>query len=145
MASGVMRFYNGLPPAGRVIAVAGVGVAAYLVYRGIQKSKEKANATQAAQAAGNELAVLQQQGIVPSYSDSEFQSMADALVQAMNGCGTNEPAIFDIMGRMHNDADIRKLVVTFGLRYYEPCAVISPLSYLRWQFDDTAYGGELST
>lgn len=145
MASGVKNFYNGLPPAGKVLVVAGVGVGAYLVYRHFKKEQEKNDATKAAQAAANELATLQQQGIMPSYTDSEFKSMVDALVQAMNGCGTDETVIYDIIGRMHNDADIRKLVSTFGLQYYEPCAAISPLSYLRWQFDDQAYGGELST
>jgi hypothetical protein len=145
MANVYERYYERQPAAVKVIAVAGLALGGYLVYRAVKRAKDEKDATKAAQDAANELLILQNQGINPTYADSQFQSFCDALVQAMNGCGTDESAIYQIFGYMRNDADIRKLVTTFGIRYIEPCWISQSDAYAIWLFNDKAYGGELAS
>lgn len=133
------------PPVVKGVVVVGAGLLAYGIYRAIKKGQDKKEATQAAQQAAKELAVLQAQGIKLSYPVSQFLNYADRLVQAMNGCGTDESMIYSVFSAMKNDADILQLITSFGLRYYTPCAVSDPVSYAIFQFNDHAYGGELGT
>lgn len=145
MASVYDKYYERQPPAVKVIVVAGLGLLGYAVYRSIRRKQDEANALLAAQAANQELQQLQNQGVVATYGDSQFQVFADKLVQAMAGCGSDEDQIYQVFSAMRNEADIRKLIVIFGVRYYQPCAATSPISYAIWQFNDKAYGGDLST
>jgi hypothetical protein len=145
MASVYDKYYEQQPPAVKVIVVAGLGLLGYSIYRSIRRKQDEADALKAAQAAAIELGVLQNKGITPSYTDSQFETWANALVQAMNGCGTDEQAIFDVIDWMANEADIRKLITVFGLRYIEPCGWHSPVEYLVYSVNDKAYGGDLTT
>jgi hypothetical protein len=51
-----------------------------------------------------------------SYLQSQYNSFADTLYTAMNGAGTDETAVAGIMYKMKNDADVLKLIQTFGQR-----------------------------
>jgi len=31
------------------------------------------------------------------------------------------------------------------VQYYRPCAASQPISYIRWQLDSSAFGGDLAT
>lgn len=145
MASVYDKYYERQPPAVKIIVAAGLGLLGYGIYRSIKRKQDEADALRAAQAANQELQQLQNQGIVPSYNESQFEVFVNSLVQAMTGCGTDENAIYPVFEAMQNEADIRKLMVVFGVRYYQPCAATSPISYAVWQVNDKAYGGDLST
>lgn len=122
-----------------------VGIGGYLIYRNYKKNQEVTQAnTQGAQA-GNELAVLAQQGIVPSYTDSEFEGFSQQLVQAMNGCGSDTDQIHQVFQAMQSKADILKLINIFGVRYIEPCWITQVDAYAIWLVDDQHYGGGIST
>lgn len=129
---------------GIALVVAGAG-AGFLIYNAIKKRADEKRASQAAQQASGETAALISQGIQPSYSDSQYSNFVHILTEAMNGCGTDEDSIYAIFDHMANEVDIRKLITAFGVQYYQPCAASQPLSYLRWQWDDQAYGGDLAT
>lgn len=128
-----------------VIIVGGVALAIYLIYRNAQKEKEKKDATKGAGAATAGLKDLEAQGIKPSYQDALYYGWVDVLVQAMNGCGTDEDAIYQVFDNMKNDADVLKLIEVFNIQYYEPCGWSSPIAAAIWEFNDQAYGGELTT
>lgn len=149
MASLYSKVTSGMTPTTKgifnIVLLGGAGVAAYLIYRSAKKKQDEAKASQAAAIAAGEISQLNQQGIVQSYSDSEFANFVHTLVQAMNGCGTDEQSVYSVFQKLRNDVDIRKLITAFGVQYYEPCAASQPLSYLRWQWDSEAYGGDLST
>lgn len=145
MASVYDKYYGQQPGAVKAMIVGGVLVTGYIIYRNIQKNKEKQDALKAASAADAELNALASHGVTPSYSDSQFLSYVNVLVQAMTGCGTDEDAVYGVFRQMKNEADIRKLIVSFGIQYYQPCEVTSPAQYLYWQFNDQAYGGDLGT
>lgn len=145
MASAYDKYYERQPPAVKIIVAAGLGLLGYSAYRAIKRNQEKNEALQAANAAAAELAQLQAQGIRPSYTTGQFQTWVNALTTAMNGCGTDEQVIYDVFDWMENEADVRMLITTFGLRYIEPCGWHSPVEYLVYSVNDKAYGGDLST
>lgn len=143
------KYYRDQPSIAKgIINVAVVGAVAYIGwewYQGYKKKKEEGAANQAAIEAAQELQELAAQGVKPTYANSQYETWAQTLVQAMNGCGTDEEAIFNVFKFLRNDADIRKLISVFGIRYYQPCAWTSPISYAIWQANDQAYGGGLPT
>lgn len=145
MASVYDKYYERQPPVVKIIVAAGLGLLGYSVYRSIRHSQEVRDASQAATAAAEELAALANQGVHPSYSDSQYEVLVNQLVQAMNGCGTDEDQVYQVFSQIRNSADVRKLLVAFGVQYYQPCAATSPVSYSIWLINDQAYGGDLAT
>ena len=145
MASVYERYYERQPPAVKVIAVAGVALVGYSVYRSIKRAADEKRANQAAELLGNDLTDLSNQGVNPSYSDSQFEVYCQTLEQAMNGCGANMNMIRSVFHSMQNEADIRKLITQFAVRYYTPCIVSDPFSYTIWLVNNKAFGGSLIT
>jgi len=127
------------------VIVLGAALAAYLIYRNAQRKKDLQQAGQGASAAEQALAKLAKQGVYPTYDDSVYFGWVDTLVQAMNGCGTDEDSIYSIFHQLENEADVLKLVAVFKVQYYEPCGWSNPLAYAKWEIDDKSYGGELTT
>ena len=68
--------------------------------------------------AGSELGALQNQNVLPNYTNTQYGIFADALQTAMGSWydGTDEEAIKVIMQKMKNDADVLKLNTVFGTR-----------------------------
>jgi hypothetical protein len=143
------KYYKDQPPVFKgiinVIVVGGLAYLGYELYKGYQNKQDIADANKAAADADQELLILAQRGVNPSYDSSQYEDFSQAIVEASNGCGTDETAIYNVFRNMHNDADIKKLISVFGVRYYQPCAASQPISYLRWQLDDHAFGGSLPT
>lgn len=144
MASLYDKYYERQPGAVKVIVVAGVGLLGYSLYRAWKKNQDEADANHAADQANAELQLLEQQGITPTLSLSEFENMSQTIVTAVDGCGTDEDAIFSVFNRLSNDADVRQLIKTFGIRYTQPCSITSPISYALWLANDKAFGGPLN-
>lgn len=63
-----------------------------------------------------ETAALTSQGMIPSFTQSQYNQFANDLEAAMRGLGTNEPAIYNVFNQMNNDLDIVKLNTAFGIR-----------------------------
>lgn len=124
-----------------VLVVGGVAFTGYTIYRNAKKRREIEEANAAAQYADAELIRLAQRGIRPTYLGSEFELMAGSLVQAMNGCGTDEDMILDVFSKLRNDADVLKLISIFGVRFYQPCSWTSPISYAMYLVDSQSFGG----
>lgn len=139
------KFYNEYKSTINVVVGVGAVLVGYGVYQNYRKKAEEKKALEGATAAANELADLAGKGITPSYYDSQYLSYVDQIVQAASGCGTDEEAIYNVFRQMQNDADIRKLIVLFGVQYYQPCAWTSPIAYSIWTVNDQAYGGSLGT
>lgn len=145
MESAYDKYYEKQPGAVKVIVVAGLAGIGYLIYRSIKNAQEKSQASQAAKNADKELAALAALGVYPSYNLSQFDVFVNTLVQAMTGCATDEDMIYGVFRQLKNEADIRQLIKSFSVQYYQPCAWTSPVSYAIWQFNDHAYGGDLAT
>jgi hypothetical protein len=145
MANVYDRYYNSQPAAVKVIAVAGVALLGYTVYRSWRRNQDLRDANKAAELANQELQQLANQGIHPTLTALQFENMSQTIVEAINGCGTDEDAIFNVFEQLNNGADIRKLIAVFGVRYYRPCAASDPVSYSIWLVNDQAFGGTLVT
>lgn len=144
-----MKFYNDLPNwAKGVIAVGGVaiiGIFGFKIYQDIKRKKDLKQAGQSADEANTELQNLNKQGIKPTITTTQATNFASSLVQAMNGCGTDENMINSVFSKMKNDADVYLLIKQFGVRYYTPCPASNPVSYTKYLFDDKAFGGDLAS
>lgn len=143
------KFFNTLPPWAKgvvaIVAVGGVAFIGYNAYKSLRRRKDEKDASKAATAAVGELSKLVSQGMRPSFADSQFDVYANTLVQAMDSCGTDEQKVYNVFNALKNQADVLKLIIAFGVKYYSPCAVTSPFSWTRSMFDSKAYGGDLAT
>jgi hypothetical protein len=143
------KYFKDLPPWAKGVVVVGTGAALYFaglsLYRNIRRNKDIKEANKAGEAAQKELGELASKGINPTLPDSQFQALSESLVQAMNGCGTDEEMVYSVFRKIKNDADIRKLIAVFGVRYYQPCAADQPISYTKWLINEKSYGGGLPT
>jgi hypothetical protein len=144
----IKNYYSQLPQWSKGILVVGVTGIAFIVGRTIylnaRKKREIQTANKAALMAETEIKGLEQQGVKATYTNSQYESFAQTLNEAMNGCGTNEESIYEVFRKIKNEIDIRKLISTFGVRFYRPCEVTQPISYFRYQFNNEAFGGSLS-
>lgn len=52
----------------------------------------------------------------PSYTDGQYNQFAQVLYSAMEGIGTDEEAVFRIIGYMKKDIDVAKLIVAYGVK-----------------------------
>jgi hypothetical protein len=68
---------------------------------------------------GSEVDALQAAGVQASYQNSQYGVMAQKLVTAISGWGTDEDAIFGVFNMLNNDIDFIKLDQAFGLREQE--------------------------
>ena len=62
----------------------------------------------------SDLGQLQQYGKNPSYQDSQYFIFADIVYQAIKDLFTDEVSVAGVMYKMKNDADILKLIQSFG-------------------------------
>lgn len=93
----------------------------------------------------NDLQKLAAQGVFPTITDTQFQTMAERLVGAMTGCGTDEDTIYQVMGLLQNDADFLKLINIFGLRGIMPCQLTHPVAYVQYLHDPNSFLGGLAS
>lgn len=126
-----------------VILVGGGALLLYALYKNARRNKDIADANTAAVQAGRDLDTLGNQGIHPTLYDSQYETLSQILVEAMNGCGTDEESIYSVFRQLANDADVLKLIQVFGVRFYQPCIWTSPVSYSIWLANDKAFGGGL--
>jgi hypothetical protein len=55
-------------------------------------------------------------GEQPSYSNSNYKTLADKLYSAMNTSGTDESAIYSVFETLKNKIDVLKLIEAYGVR-----------------------------
>ena len=143
------NYFENLPSWSRgVISIIGVGAVAFIgyqIYISFKNKQDLAKNLEAQKLAEKELADLRKKGIVPTKSASQFEVLSAKINEAVNGCGTDEEAIFTAFNSLNNRADLLSLISSFGIRYYRPCAATDPVSYTRWMFNNKSFGGDLSS
>lgn len=144
-----IEIYKGLPDWARgIVAVGGIAIVFYVGYtliKRIRKTAELQADLQQSDLANDELKNLQQQGIRPSISNSQVEAVINSLVQAMNGCGSDEEMVYEAFKKLNNDADVQLLISRWGVRYYTPCAVTDPISYTLFLNNPKKFGGNLTS
>jgi len=64
---------------------------------------------------------LQQQGLKPSYSASQYSTWANQLQEAFDGCGTSNGVWENIFPKIKNDLDVALLIDSYGVRTFDEC------------------------
>lgn len=113
-----------------VIGVLTLVGGALLIRRGIKKlaenkdeRKEERDLTQNSQ---QELSQLQQQGVSPTLSDLDAQTLANTIQTLLDGCelsGSEDQAVKAILSKVNNQADWVKLQQVFGRRKMDNCGI----------------------
>ena len=147
MAFNLQKSYSEAPPWARgVLLVGGTALVlgtAYVVYSYIKRKMDEAEANKAGKAAQAEADALRAQGVKPTLNDTTLENMSQALIEAFNGCGTDETAVYNVFKQLGNELDALNLIKVFAIRYYEPCAATNPGSYAIWLWNDKSFGGDL--
>ena len=121
-ALNIKERYNKLnPQTQKIILYAGGGLAAFLLIQYLLKYKPTPQQQAELDAAKNELQRLASVGILPSFSLAQFQSMANAIVAAVDDCGTDEDTIYRQFQFLKNDADLYELISVYGVGSYKGC------------------------
>ena len=112
--------FNTLPkPAKNAIVIVGVVGGALILFEAYLKinayeklKKERATG----RSVDKQLATLNKSGVTATLPDANIKMMADSLFSAMNGIGTSESAVYDILSRVQNEADMLSIIQAYGTR-----------------------------
>lgn len=86
----------------------------------------------------SEIEILQAQGQQPSYSDYEYNAIADALQESMEGIGTYNEDLMAEFRKLNNTVDFIKTDTAFGVRSAADnlFGLIPPSDLTGWVRDD---------
>ena len=125
MKGDTIKYYNGLPQWARGIVVVGGLVIGYIavnaVIKKITQNKKDASALQEISTASGDLNSVIASGTNPTLNNSQLEAMSSAIIEASNGCGTDNNMIFNTFSKIKNDADILSFIKVFGLRKKTRC------------------------
>lgn len=122
------KSFNELPGWSKgIIAVVGVGIVAFAgfkIYGAIKQSVQNKGERKETSQWKNDVDMLADKGIKPSFPDSQYSAWANELEKAYSGCdpflqsGLSTGKIFK---QLKNDADFAKLNTAWGIRSYKGC------------------------
>src|SRR5688572_29965185 len=131
MGVNVYKYYQSAPPIGKIAIIGGaiaVGVTTFMVARSIvkkiQHQKDLKGQRQAVDDSKDVVKVLQQQGKGPSFPDAQYSTWASAIQTAFDGCDMGNDdmaAMANAVNASRSEADIYKLIATFGVRKWDEC------------------------
>jgi hypothetical protein len=87
----------------------------FLVYRMFMPAGAKAQ-QQTTTSIKTDIAKEENKGVQPSFSASNYKTLADKLYSAMNTSGTDESAIYSVFSQLKNSLDVLKLIEAYGSR-----------------------------
>ncbi len=131
MGLNVYQYYKDAPPTGKIVII-GVGalaaIAGYYAVRNviqkIQHQKELKGQRMAVDDSKTTVKVLEQQGRGPTYPDAQYSTWSSAIQTAFEGCDPGNDdmaAMANAVNATRNEADIYKLIATFGVRKWDEC------------------------
>lgn len=147
--SALERYYKSSPPAAKTaIVIGGLALTTYVIWQIAknrdQKEKDK-EANQAGAAAAKQIKELEKQGQRRTLTDYQLDQLVTAFYQAVDGCGTDEDAVYNVFRKLNNNMDLLYLTYRFGIQYYMPCAAYSPISYAKWMINRKSFPADLTT
>lgn len=104
----------------RIALIGGGAIALFVGYKFFKNIGDLYRTTRGKIQAGAELGVLETKNILPNYTATQYNIMAEQLYVAMKNYwysyGTDEDSIKAVMVKMKNDADVLKLIQAYGNR-----------------------------
>jgi hypothetical protein len=121
MANKAFQYYKELPAWAKgviaVVAVGGVVIIGWKVYKAIQKTTEEQKDKELLQGVDKEVKDLQNKGIKPSFKPSDYLQYAQTIHDSMKVCvGDSYGTAQDTLKKMKNDLDVALLIKAFGKR-----------------------------
>jgi len=98
-------------------------VVIFLIKRSVNKGKENQRNNQIIDQMESEI-----QSDKLTFSNSEYQAMANKIYKAVKGAGTDEEAIFEVFQKIRTNSDLLKLQSVFGVK--------DDMSLFEWLQDD---------
>ena len=121
----VYQWYSQLTPGGKTaVFLIGTGTALFIgygIWNAVKQAKENSANLKESKDAVTTLYQLQKNGVKPTFTDAQFESWSNQIAQAFGGCGTDTSTLYSIFSTMNNDADLYKLIATYGTRSYDGC------------------------
>jgi len=149
MENKVYTYYKELPDWAKGVVVIGVlGVSYIFISRTIariRKNKDIKDAGKEADYANQDLIDLANRGIYPTLDRTQMEILIKSLEESMNGCSYSQSKIENAFKKLNNEADLKLLIRDFAVRFYQPCAISSPISYTIYLTDNKHFGGSLAT
>lgn len=112
--------FNNLPGwAKGAIAVVGTGVAVlvgYGIYSAVKGRIKMAGDYKEQKDVKDDIKDLAENGVKPSYSDSQYSGWANQIFAALDGYTSDELSVYRVFANMKNDADVLKLINAYGIR-----------------------------
>lgn len=121
MTKGFFKYYRELPPWAKGVVIVGGAAVVFILGRKIYKAvfpsdKEKKN-KQLLQDVNTEIRTYTNQGIKPTFTDSQYETIANTIYNSMRYCVGDDYATVEIkMKQMKNNIDVAKLIKAFGKR-----------------------------
>jgi hypothetical protein len=148
MANKIFDYYKDLPSWAKGVVVVGglaiVGIAVYSVIRKLKTDAKMRELLKESDYANDELKKLASQGIRPTLSNLQIQSMIESIRDAVGGVGTDEQRIYDVFSKLNNEADLNLLIKLYGVQSFEPNPFQSQISYVKWLIDNNSVGGSIT-
>ena len=115
--------FNALPFYGKVAVGIGGVIVVYIVGKSISTylSNDRMRMLKESESAGGKLAELAVKGIKPTYSNTQYEAFSNKIVAAINDCGTDEQAVYDVFNQLKNEAYLYKLIEVYKLRKFKGC------------------------
>ena len=109
-----------LPNTKTLLIVAGIGAGGFLAYKIYSNAQERARQKKIAQRINSEEERALMKSTERTIDDQSAQSIARALYEAMDGMGTDETAIYDVLIERNRltSADIVAVNKAFGVQSY---------------------------
>ncbi len=101
-------------PNGKIVLIAGAGLIGLFVVRRLLINRHAVRE----RARKEDLIRTQPVEKGPTITTHTARVLADKLFQAMEGNGTNEPAIHQVMNELRTDGDLKLVREAFGVRSY---------------------------
>lgn len=102
-----------------------------IVYRKIKKSIQAAKDYQLVNASDSAIV-----SNALTYTQADYKAMADKLYLAMDGVGTNENSIYEVIGKLRTKSDWYALIKAFGVRSSSSWVNSFTGNLVQWLYDE---------
>lgn len=121
----ILAFLKGLPWKWIIIGIVVIFIL-YKAYRWWKDKQDAKNYTASVNQSQTALNQLAQQGVVPSYGQAQYTTIANTIEQAMEGCGAGfDETLKPAFQKMKNDADVYALIKAYGVRTVDKCGILN--------------------